>query len=446
MSFVCILPGTPCCDIAGIDYCLGAFSLRVRLGEECSFLSGDNDNDSTSTPITNDSGVTPKLNTKKKKIVPVHSQHHRHSNEAEEMTPASGDTTITADTSTADTPREPVCFLLQDSQTQATLIEHYSAKPPSSNDNHDIILAHWSIPTATPLPNHKYTRNFGKNILCNCSKGDLIGKRAYYSGICQWLRSAKTWNGSVVWRRHVAGWECDIYVYFRDREDPTRQQQQPQQQEQQTVLVKDGQEFPIYLADAVAIVPRGSDFLHYDPRFKTNIDKWVSEGSKLGFATKLDIRAGCAFGSEQRSHRAVGDAARPSGGASYNSLAVGYEIEKEGMERSSEEAGRRRWEEEKEREQEELRVVKLALEKGSREMRALEEHERDRMEKESLVKGDVSKNRWARNKTDYSQDGYGEVMNPSELDSDSRMLEGTPVYIRDPHFSWVPATIESPEE
>lgn len=144
--------------------------------------------------------------------------------------------------------------------------------------------------------------------------------------------------------------------------------------------------------------------------------------------------------------RAVGDAARPSGGSSYNSLAVGYEIEKKEMERSSEEAGSRRWEEEKKREQEELRVVKLALEKGSREMRDLEENERNRVEKETMVKDEVSTNRWARNKTDNSQDGYVKVMNPSELHSDSRMLEGTPVYIRDPHFSWVPATIESPEE
>eukprot|EP00804_Cyclotella_cryptica_P008849 CCRYP_013082-RA/>CCRYP_013082-RA protein AED:0.07 eAED:0.07 QI:484/1/1/1/0.91/0.92/13/136/1750 len=395
------------------------------------------------------------MNTKKKKkIVPVHSQHRRQSNEAEEMTPESLEATIALDPSTADTSREPVCYLLQDSQTQATLIEHYSAKPPSGNESNDIILAHWSIPTATPLPNHKYTRNFGKNLLCNCSKGDLIGKRAYYSGICQWLRSAKTWNGSVMWRRHVAGWECDIYVYFHDREETTAQtrripQDPPQQQPQpqpQTVLVKDGQEFPIYLADAVAIVPRGSDFLHYDPRFKTNIDKWVSEGSKLGFATKLDVRAGCAFGSEQRSHRAVGDAARPSGGASYNSLAVEYGIETEGMERSIGEAGRRRWEEEKEREQEELRAVKVALERGSKEMRALEENERNRVEKEKMVKEDVSKSRWARNKTLNSHDGDDEVLNPSEIDSDSRMLEGTPVYVRDTHFSWVPATIESPED
>ena len=82
----------------------------------------------------------------------------------------------------------------------------------------------------------------------------------------------------------MPGWECDIYFYLLEPRDGV-----------QTVLVKDRETFPISTADGVAVVPRGSDFLHYDPRFACNIEKWVSEGSKLGFATKLDVRAGSAY-------------------------------------------------------------------------------------------------------------------------------------------------------
>ena len=235
----------------------------------------------------------------------------------------------------------------------------------------------------------------------------------------------------------MPGWECDLYVYFGE-EAEHEQSLAELELEGQTALVRDGMEFPIYLADAVAIVPRGSDFLHYDPRFRTNINKWVSEGSKLGFATKLDVRAGCAYGYEQRSFRVVGDAARPSGGAGYSSLNKQYKIDKVGAERSSEEAERRRSDQSKERKQEELRAVKSAAEKGSREMRGLEQKELSRIEKEKTTAEDVSKGKISRRGT------YGH--NPSSVEEESHMVEGTPVYVRDAHYSWVPATIESPEE
>ena len=237
------------------------------------------------------------------------------------------------------------------------------------------------------------------------------------------MKGCKTWFGTVRFVNHVVGWECDVYAYFRENDDASEAWPQ-------TVLIRDGEEFPIYKADAVAIVPRGSDFIHYDPRFTTNVDKWVAEGSKLGFASKLDVRPGCAYGNTNSTNRAVGDAARPTGGKTYNSFSGEYTIQKERLEKSTEDAEKKRTEDKMERIKEEMQAVRNASEKGSKEMKNLEEKESNRLEKE--------KSKLA--------DSIADTTHPEMSDNDSRMVVGTPVYVRDAQFSWVPATIESPQD
>eukprot|EP00578_Thalassiosira_sp_NH16_P027413 CAMPEP_0181092850 /NCGR_PEP_ID=MMETSP1071-20121207/9132_1 /TAXON_ID=35127 /ORGANISM="Thalassiosira sp., Strain NH16" /LENGTH=1679 /DNA_ID=CAMNT_0023175045 /DNA_START=150 /DNA_END=5185 /DNA_ORIENTATION=+ len=227
------------------------------------------------------------------------------------------------------------CYLVSGSETQGSLIEHYSEIEV------DGYLALWTPPADKKIPKFKFTQNWGKSELVNSTQGDLRGKRAYFSGICQWLRKAKTFSGTIQFCHQIPGWECDLYFYILEPTDGV-----------QTVLARDRQVFPVSKADGVAIVPRGSDFLHYDPRFQCGIDTWISEGSKLGFATKLNVRAGSAYPENSISN------------------SIDYQGKTQAIEEDVEE----------------------------------EEH------------------------------------------SKSRMTEGTPVYIRDPHYSWVPATIESAED
>ncbi|KAL7529623.1 hypothetical protein ACHAXR_003060, partial [Thalassiosira sp. AJA248-18] len=231
------------------------------------------------------------------------------------------------------------CYLVSGTQTQGSLIEHYSKEPV------DKFLAYWTAPADKKIPSFKFTQNWGKNELINSTQGDLRGKRAYFSGICQWLRKAKTFSGTIRFCNHVPGWECDMYFYFLEPVDGV-----------QTVIVKDGESFPVSTADGVAIVTRGTDFLHYDPRFQCGLDKWVSEGSKLGFATKLAGRAGSAY--------------------PENSISIS---------------------------------------RGRDKPQAIEKDEEEEEEEE-------------------------------DDEPQSRMVEGASVYIRDPHYSWMPATIESAED
>ncbi|KAL7508418.1 hypothetical protein ACHAXN_005483 [Cyclotella atomus] len=317
------------------------------LGDDCSFLSNE-DNTSTSThnssaPATDDHELLLK---KKKKIVPIrHHGNHGQDTEAEAPT-------------TEATSQTTVCYLLLDTQTQATLIEQYSKTYPPSNTAVDpsSILASYSIPSNKSLPSYKYTRNFGKSTLVNATMGDLR---------------------------------------------------------------------------------------------VTNIDKWVAEGSKLGFASKLDISAGCAYpntaNSSEIKDRLVGDAARPSGGKSYSSLSRQYDVIKLHNEQASSEKERMRREERLKMEDKEIKAVRSASEKGSREYRDLEERElmkRFEMEKNSSV--GASDKISSHSNTNSSNTNTNDS-DPSQR-TESKMTEGTPVYIRDAHYSYLPAIISSPQD
>lgn len=271
------------------------------------------------------------------------------------------------------------CYLIRGSQTQGSLIEYYTEKP---SDTPDEYLAYWTPPPGKQIPKFKFTQNWGRNEVVNAAtQGDLRGKRAYFSGICQWLRKAKTFNASFRFCNQFPGWEIDMYIYLQEAVDGI-----------QTVLVKEGQTFPSAKAEGVAIVTRGSDFLYYDPRFQCGIEKWVSEGSKLGFATKLDVRVGCAYPRSIVSHPSILDS--PSRSASFvdNSAA--------------------------------------SSDNGSR--------------NSSIVDNNAEELHFEEKKSDGDrQSEANEIEEEIHQLKLSRMTSGTSVYVRDSHYSWIPATIES---
>ena len=277
----------------------------------------------------------------KKKIVPKSSSFHStDNNKTSQQSNIPSLSSTAAPQSSKNMDEQQRCYLVSGTQTQGTLIEHYS------KESLDEYLAVWAAPDGKNIPKFKFTQNWGKNEIINFTKGDLRGINGYFSGICQWLKKAKTFSGTIQFCNHVPGWECDIYFYFLE----------PAAGGVQTIVMKDGEEFPVSTADGVAIIPRGKDFLHYDPKFQCSLEKWVSEGSKLGFATKLDGRAGSAF--------------------PENSIAT-----------------------------------------GSRAAKA--------------------------NKPQAAKE---EIEEKKEETPESRMIEGTAVYVRDPHYSWLPATIDSDED
>jgi hypothetical protein len=113
------------------------------------------------------------------------------------------------------------------------------------------------------------------------------------------------------------------------------------------------------------------------------------------------------------------------------------------VERSINDEGKLRAEEKMQREEEEWRAVRAASEKGSREYRGLEERELNRLEMEKMGRSEGLGSKTSKSGEDGQSDN--EMQNNS-WNNDSRMVEGALVFIKDAHYSWIPATIESPEE
>lgn len=169
------------------------------------------------------------------------------------------------------------CYLKQSTEFQG-LIEHYSEETVQQ------CLAYFTAPEGCKIPKFKFTNNWGKSELVNFSKGDLKGKSAYFSGLCQWLRKAKTFDATIAFCNQWPGWECDIYFYLQQT-DPNVH----------TVHVEYGVVFSVSQASGMAILPKGVDFILSDNRSPIGLESWLSEASKLGYSNKLDVRAGSAF-------------------------------------------------------------------------------------------------------------------------------------------------------
>jgi len=171
------------------------------------------------------------------------------------------------------------CYLVQSTEFQG-LVEHYSEVHVTQ------CLAYFTAPVGYNIPKFKFTNNWGKSELVNFSKGDLKGKSAYFSGLCQFLRKAKTFNATIAFHDQWPGWECDMYFYI------TPPSNNPNVH---TVHVKYGEIFSVSTATGMAILPKGVDFILSDNRSPIGLEMWLSEASKIGYSSKLDVKAGSAF-------------------------------------------------------------------------------------------------------------------------------------------------------
>ena len=131
----------------------------------------------------------------------------------------------------------------------------------------------------------------------NFAKGDTFGRNAYFSGVCQWLKKAKTFDATIAFCDQYPGWECDLYFYLSEPLDGI-----------QMVRVEYGEVFSVSLAIGVAILPRGTDFLHQDFRTQIGVQQWLSEGSKIGYTSKLDVKA---LGGSVNNPSSIKDEPRP---------------------------------------------------------------------------------------------------------------------------------------
>ena len=83
------------------------------------------------------------------------------------------------------------CYLVYDADG-CKLIEHYSkTKVPGA-------IGFYAPGPGQTIPGFKFKSKQGRNeLIGNCSSGGVAGRKNYYSGWCQFIRAAKTMNGSL---------------------------------------------------------------------------------------------------------------------------------------------------------------------------------------------------------------------------------------------------------
>ena len=162
------------------------------------------------------------------------------------------------------------CYLAYSPNSSGQLVEHYSKIPV------DFAIGRWIPGSEKNIAGFKFKRNVGRNVLIRNCSGGVQGRRNFYSGWCQFVRSAKNMEGKVIlWDPAVGhkGLKVDVYLYYDDYR-PSHQ----------TVRMEEGITYTTNKVVAVACLPKETPFFE---NMTADLIMWLAEGSKHGYSTKM---------------------------------------------------------------------------------------------------------------------------------------------------------------
>ena len=162
------------------------------------------------------------------------------------------------------------CYLAYDPDSSGQLVEHYSKIPV------DFAIGRWIPGSEKVIAGFKFKRNVGRNVLIGNCSGGVQGRKNFYSGWCQFVRSAKNMKGKVIlWDPAVGhkGLKVDVYLYYDDYR-PSHQ----------TVRMEEGITYTTNRVVAVACLPKETPFFE---NMAADLLLWLAEGSKHGYSTKM---------------------------------------------------------------------------------------------------------------------------------------------------------------
>jgi hypothetical protein len=162
------------------------------------------------------------------------------------------------------------CYLVYEPDSSGQLVEHYSKTPV------DFSIGRWIPGFEKKIAGFKFKRNLGKNVLIGNCSGGVQGRKNFYSGWCQFVRSAKNMNGWIVLWDTIdgrKGLKVDVFLYYDDRR-PSHQ----------TVRMEEGISYTTDNILAVACLPKETPFFE---NMTADLILWLAEGSKHGYSTKL---------------------------------------------------------------------------------------------------------------------------------------------------------------
>jgi len=159
------------------------------------------------------------------------------------------------------------CYLSYLSDSGGKLEIQYSRTPV------DNAVGFWAAGHGKKIQGFKFNGG-GRQELIKGIAGGEIGKKNYYSGVCQFVKEAKKFKGWVVMNDIVAkGIDVDVYVYWRDGSRMAK------------LDFSDGRLQDISDVDAVTVVPRDSDF--YKGVKNIDIGTFLNKGTQKGSCTSL---------------------------------------------------------------------------------------------------------------------------------------------------------------
>ena len=188
-----------------------------------------------------------------------------------EMSPPLSNAPIESKSQPKDTANEqPACYLVYDPDSSGQLVEYYCKTPI------EFAIGRWIPGNQKKIAGFKFKRNHGRNVLIGNCSGGVQGRKNFYSGWCQFVRSAKNMHGDVtLWDTAEGrkGLNVDVCLYYNDNR-PTHQ----------TVRMEEGKKYTTKNMIAVACLPKGTPFFD---NMTADLLLWLAEGSKHGYSSKM---------------------------------------------------------------------------------------------------------------------------------------------------------------
>jgi hypothetical protein len=136
------------------------------------------------------------------------------------------------------------CYLVYESDSSGKLIQHYSkiALPEA--------IGFWQPGEGKKIQGFKFKQNLGKSELIRNLTGGVEGRKNFYSGWCQFIKSAKLMKGTITKYavpEGVQALEVDIYMYYKEGD--------------KIVMIEDGVAIDVTTMSGVACLPKNHDAL-----------------------------------------------------------------------------------------------------------------------------------------------------------------------------------------
>ena len=162
------------------------------------------------------------------------------------------------------------CYLVYEPDSSGRLVEYYSKTDPIEG-----AIGRWNAVGRKSIAGFKF-KSAGNVVIAGCS-GGVQGRKNYFSGWCQFVRSACHMNSELVmWDipEGQKGLPVDVWVYTKDTRPG-----------KQSVKLRPGVPIQTEGVLGIACLPQKTQF--YDQAMTIDINKWLGEGSGLGGSIRV---------------------------------------------------------------------------------------------------------------------------------------------------------------